>query len=232
MQTQDFVVYRTLNGITIEIDDDCTNRDEYMTRHAQISFILAKIYSYLPENLTGSEPINRQIARGIGINALGEHEEAKNILEDALSRVTTLKKVKSKLAYTEGALSLVVLIALVNISFYILNCSDTLQLFAHIVFCGSLGGILSIMIGYNDLNIDMDADNKTNQFIGISRIFIASIASLFAYFAIKSGVAFSFLENTESNNGIYLVAMISGFVEMFIPNMMNNIIAKNEQKES
>jgi hypothetical protein len=46
---------------------------------------------------------------------------------------------------------------------------------------------------------------------------------MFVYFAIKSNVVFSFVNAQKDNNGLFMFAMIAGFVEMLVPNIMNNL---------
>ena len=64
----------------------------------------------------------------------------------------------------------------------------------------------------------------------LSRILIAITASLFSYFAIKSEIAFGFVSKIQENYGIYLIAMVAGFAEMLVPNIMNNLAKDTPQQ--
>jgi len=103
--------------------------------------------------------------------------------------------------------------------------------YSKIAFCGALGGILSIALGFPKLEIDIDANYTTNCLIGSSRIVISIAAAFFSYFAIKSGIAFSFLTNNGQEAGLYVAAMISGFSEMLIPNIMTNLSSHAEKEK-
>lgn len=76
-KSRDYVVYRTDTAIRIDFDNESENLENFRKYHGRISVELARIYSWLPEKLTWSEPINRQIARSIAENAMGNTDEAK-----------------------------------------------------------------------------------------------------------------------------------------------------------
>ncbi|WP_305373125.1 hypothetical protein [Photobacterium leiognathi] len=219
-----FIVYRTDSSIRLELNDDMDIK-EYTDNHLRIGVDLARIYSLLPEKLSWSEPINKQIARAISTNVMGNFEDAQKMLHHAEERIIKLKTIQGRIQYTLSALSMVLCIFLL---IYILPVEA--RLLAEVMLCGALGGLLSITVGYNSLEIDIDANRLTNSLIGSSRIIIAIIASLFSYFAIQTGIAFSFVKTLDTNHGIFLFAMISGFAEMLVPNMMNNLAKENTGK--
>ena len=156
-------------------------------------------------------------------NVAGNYEDAKKMLAHAEERITKLKTIKGRLHYTISALALVVTL------FIISKCMSANEsaIFSQVMLCGALGGLLSIAVGFSKLNIDIDANWITNSLIGASRILIAITASLFSYFAIKSDIAFSFVSHVEKDYGIFMIAMVAGFVEMLVPNIMNNLAKEN-----
>ncbi|GAB0150169.1 hypothetical protein McPS_29090 [Marichromatium sp. PS1] len=220
----DFVVYRTDSAIRIDIDDDSEKVEEIKSNHVKIGVDLARIYSWLPESLSWSESINKQIARAIVSNILGSFDEAREMLKHAEDRIIKLKTIQGRLQYTLSAFSIVLVIFLISI----LYPFGESAIFSQVMLCGALGGVLSIAVGLSKLNIDIDANWQMNSLIGGSRILIAVTASLFSYFAIKSNIAFSFVNEIESNYGIFMVAMVAGFAEMLIPNIMNNLAKEND----
>lgn len=222
-KAEGFVIYRTDSAIRLDMDDDHPEMKTYMENHLKIGIDLARIYSWLPENLSWAEPINKQIARAMTTNVVGNYSDAKSMLDHAEERIIKLKTIQGRIQYTLSAFLVVFIISLLTL---ILSYCSSVFL-SKVMLCGAIGGVLSIAVGYNSLTIDIDANWKTNSLIGGSRIVIAVIASLFSYFAIQSGVAFSFIRDSESNNGIFLVAMIAGFAEMLVPNMMNNLASEN-----
>lgn len=224
----DYVIYRTDTSIRIDMDDDSPKMQEYAANHYKIGIDLARIYSWLPEKLSWSEPINKQIARAMATNVAGNYDDAKAMLAHAEERIIKLKIIQGRIQYTLSAFLIVLTMSFVAM----ITSSCGASLLPKIMLCGALGGVLSIAVGYNSLTIDIDANWKTNSLIGGSRIVIAIIASLFSYFAIQSGIAFSFIQESQSNYGAYLIAMIAGFAEMLVPNMMNNLASENATTES
>jgi len=222
-KSPDYVIYRTDTAIRIDINDDSEKVPEFSSNHYKIGIDLARIYSWLPENLSWSEPINKQIARAMTTNIGGNYDDAKAMLTHAEERIIKLKTIQGRIQYTLSAFLLVAIAFVASL----LTKSEEADLLANIILCGSLGGVLSIAVGYNKLAVDIDADWTTNSLIGGSRIVIAIAAALFSYFAIQSDIAFSFVKVSQSNYGYFLVAMVAGFAEMLVPNMMNNLANKN-----
>lgn len=229
----EYVVYRTDSAIRIDIDDDCGSIKDYLANHHRIGIDLARIYSWLPQDLSWSEAVNKQIARAIATNVAGNFADAKEMLRHAEERIINLKTIQGRLQYTLSAFAIVVPVFL--ISLFLSGYKSSI--YSNVILCGALGGVLSVAVGFRNLEIDIDSNWQTNSLIGGSRILIAITASLFSYFAIKSEIAFSFVENTKEiaelpteNYGIYLIAMVAGFAEMLVPNIMNNLAKENTQE--
>lgn len=214
------VVYRTDRAIRVDIDDEHSDMGFIAKMHYGLSVDLARIYSLLPENLSRSESINRLVARAITANTSGNSGPAKEILAQAEERLIKLKTIQGRLEYTISALLVVSLVFVVSV-FYGLESAPIL---VNIALLGSLGGVLSIALGFSSLEIDLDASRMVNCLIGASRILIAIVASVFSYFAIKADLAFSFVEKAPDNVGFYMMAMVAGFAEMLIPNVMSNLM--------
>lgn len=214
-----YVIYRTANTIRIDMDDDHPLLNFYEENHYKIGIQLAKIYSLLPENLSSSESINRLVGRAMALNVAGHCDSAMEVLRHAESRLVKLKTVRGRLQYTVSAFCL----ALLLFCALFLRSWGESEIFLQVMLCGALGGVLSIAVGYGSLKIDVDAGWHTNCTIGVSRIIIAVIASLFVYFAIKTNLIFSFVNERPDHYGIFTFAMVAGFAEMLVPNIMNNL---------
>lgn len=221
------VVYRTDRAIRIDIDDEHKDAKAIGQRHYELSVNLARIYSWLPENLSESESINRLVARAITANAAGFPEDAKKILDQAEDRLVKLKTIQGRLQYTLSALTLVFFVFLISLC----NGLSSAPILFNIILLGSLGGVLSIALGFSSLEIDLDASKMVNCLIGCSRILIAIAASVFSYFAIRADVAFSFVSQAPDNSGFYMIAMVAGFAEMLVPNIMSNLVKEGGEKQ-
>lgn len=230
-KSPEYVVYRTKNAIRIDFDDDCMLLKEYSINHHKLGVQLARIYSWLPESLSWSEPINRQIARAIVVNIMGREDDAGKMLDHAEERIKKLKNIQGKLEYTLSSFA-VVGIMLVLLLAFTSTCLNDYFIYIAVAFCGALGGVLSVATGYASLEIDIDATTKTNCLIGASRILIAMAAGLFMYFAISSEVVLAFLGKMSSHEGIFLASMIAGFSERLVPSIMSNMSEKAEAEQS
>lgn len=233
-KNKEYATYRTKSAIRLEIDDDLKEREAYERKHFEISFELARIYSWLPNNLRWSEPINRQVARSIITNIRGDKDLAKSMLDHAEDRIKRLRIINGRLLYAISSLS--VASALVGIlmlySFFMPNKElfKDYENLLRVATCGALGGALSVSLGFAKFDIDIDASWITNILIGASRIFIAITAAIFAYFAVESGLLLTALRSENTPYGVYVIAMIAGFSEMFVPNLMANLVTQDSNK--
>lgn len=237
-----YIIYRTDNTIRLDMDDDHKDIAVYAKNHYKLGIQLAKIYALLPEHLSSTESINRLVARAITTNVAGNFEDAQIILSQAELKLIKLNIIQGRLQYTLGAFILALIIFAISLlpsiatfipKSYQVTFHEEFQLFSNIMLLGALGGILSIAISYRSLNIDIYADNNTNRLVGLSRIAIAVIASIFIYFSIKSKLIFAFLNEQPEPYGLYTFAMVAGFIEMLVPSLMNNLAkdAKVSQEE-
>lgn len=227
----EYVVYRTRNAIRIDFDDNLPSLKNYSDNHHKLGVQLARIYSWLPESLSWSEPINRQIARAIVVNIMGKEDDAKQMLDHAEIRIKKLKEIQGKLEYTLSSFA-VVAVMLILLIILPLVCEGAYFIYLAVAFCGALGGALSVATGYGSLEIDIDATTATNCLIGASRIVIAMSAAIFMYFAITSEVLLAFLGKIDSNVGIFLASIMAGFSERMVPNILSNMAENAESKKS
>ncbi len=226
----DFVVYRTAKSVRIDFDDDRQNAEALISLHGKISVDLAKVYSLLPDRITKIEAINRLIARALSANAGGDESDAKDMLSHAQERIAKLRTISGRLQYTLSSFAMALLAFFGMLIPNMFGLAGDYAVYGSVAFCGALGGTISVSLGFSKLEVDVDADIFTNCLIGGSRIVISIAAAIFSYFALKSGVAFSFLADGDKPLGIYVVAMIAGFSEMLIPNIMTNLSIQSEIK--
>lgn len=164
------------------------------------------------------------------MNIMGEEDDAKQMLGHAEIRIKKLKEIQGKLQYTLSSSA----VAAVMIILLIISqsaCKGGYVIYISIAFCGALGGVLSVAIGYGSLDIDIDAKTATNCLIGASRIVIAMSAAVFMYFAITSEVLLAFLGKLDSNVGIYLASIIAGFSERMVPNILSKMAESAESEQ-
>ena len=92
------------------------------------------------------------------------------------------------------------------------------MIYPDVLSCGAIGGFLSVAIGIWSLRIDLDANSWLNALAGASRIVIAALAAVVAYFAVESNIVLG--ELAKQPYGVYMAAVIAGFSETFIPSLL------------
>jgi hypothetical protein len=209
------VIYRTKNAIRMYVVDGTKNEEMIKENHLKINKQLADIYSILPEKLDKTESINRLIARAINTNMWGNIDDAKDILSEAKIRLTSLKILKGRLTYTVSSFFVVILFLILSIFF--------VNPLIKISLCGAIGAAMSVATGFASIEVDLDASQLINSLIGCSRIFLGIAAAIFLYFAVKSDIVFSFIAKCPDQSGFYMIAMVSGFIEKLVPNIMANL---------
>lgn len=91
-----------------------------------------------------------------------------------------------------------------------------------IVF-GSIGGMLSVITQNNKLNIDYKIDKNLLGFESVKLILISIITSIIGCVAIKSKFILGNLQGYNSEYFIFLMYIVCGYSQTFIPNLLKNI---------
>ena len=93
---------------------------------------------------------------------------------------------------------------------------------------GSIGGILSVIIQNNKFNIDYKVDKKVLKFEAFKLVLLSNIMSLIGNLAIESQFIFSNFYQNQSFK--YLVYILCGYSQTFIPNILKNFELKSESE--
>lgn len=239
MRTNEYVIYRTDTDIVhVYIADEHLPQNEriHYKNLMNIAIEIGRVNSLQSGRLTRMYSINKAIARALAKCLEGEIESAKEALSDVEGRLIRLRLLEGRLQYQLSSaiivaflLCSVVLIIFVS-NYDILSGISSYLIYLKVALFGSLGGFLSVSLGINKVDIDLDADWRTNILAGSSRILIALVASLFVYFGIKANLVFGIFNDDPSNFGLYIAAMISGFSETFVPNIITKISKEETDK--
>ena len=231
----EYVVYRTNQGIKVYIYDELLPDEERVLwkNFVKISNQLGRIYALQPEELSSVESINKTIARAITQSIEGHLADAVELLNNAESRLIRLRCLKGRLEYLISAgitvFTFIIMLSIIQFLSRYISIPDELIMILKVTTCGALGGFLSVSINVWKLNIDLDANRILNAASGSSRIVIASVAAVFAFFAVKSELILGTLSKTIY--GIYIASMVAGFSEKFIPNIIRSISKDEREKE-
>ncbi len=230
---KEWVVYRTINNLVrIETADDHLKPEERLHLHNlnETAVETARIHALRPDSLRHSNiSILGQIARGQIQCLQGNFDQAKEMLADAESRLRRLRTIEGRFQYhIAGSIVVLLFVASLLLPFFFPDLRLTIH---KILVCGSIGGLLSMSIGIGKLEIDPYADWRINALAGVSRIVIAVLASTFIYFAMQAGLIFSSFSES-SPYAIYALAIVAGFSETFVPNIIRNVETSSDKESN
>lgn len=98
----------------------------------------------------------------------------------------------------------------------------------NILIYGSIGGILSVIIQNNKFSIDYKVDKKLLKFEAFKLVLLSNIMSLIGNLAIESQFIFPNFYQSESFK--YLVYILCGYSQTFIPNILKNFESKSAEE--
>lgn len=122
---------------------------------------------------------------------------------------------------TAQFISLIILLVLIHYNFYKeVSC---------IMLFGNIGGALSTIFYNNKLEIDYYVEDKLLYFEAFKLIILPNILALIGFLAIKSGFILGEKFNNPNNQYFsFLVYIVCGYSQTFIPNMLNNFKVNNK----
>ena len=176
------------------------------------------------------------VAHGIS----GEIDKSKESLDNIQTRINNEYKeeFESKIIYFSISLFSTIILIILSILNYTNVLFDKssfpiLNELIYIITFGSLGGIVSISIKLKDIEMEKDISKWYFAFYGIERIFIAMVGSIFIYFAIKSNLLFGVLNTVDNPIYSYItIAILAGFSETLVPDMLKRIETNLSQNDS
>lgn len=156
----------------------------------------------------------------------GNPEAGVKLLEKVRDTIINQYKVRSRLTYLLGSLSIVILNLIITVlinSIWETSIIEQWLLIWNIITFGSLGGFLSISFTFKKLQIDFEENLYIPILAGISRIFIAMISSIIVYSVIKADLLLGFVNESNNIYIFYAFGALSGFSESFVPNILKKI---------
>lgn len=166
-----------------------------------------------------------RIADSIKDCLIGKFQNSNNKLKSILSSILYQKTIAYRIQYLMGTISTSLLIVLIILVFRQFNIFSSFEL--NIVMFGLAGGIFSVAFNLSNIKIDILSNNKFLHYIsGSSRSIIAGLSSIIMYVLIKADIMLGIIEDS-SNYVFYTFAIISGFAENYVPNIL---IRKTEEK--
>jgi hypothetical protein len=226
-QKKNYIVYRVegqpefikfQNNESIET----TNEQLLKFRNKKVKLDLLK------RKVSPSADYNSIIANSFALCLEGEKQGVEN-MDEVISDLEKefRNQVHGRIVYL--SIPFIVSLSLLGFSFYLKNYPPTIfssyLLYVNCLFFGSLGTALSLMLAVQNTKLDISLGKMNIIFLSLSRLFIGAVSSVIIVIFIKSNVLFGFfnLEDRSSNYYYYILAVMAGFFERFIPDTFSNI---------
>ena len=102
--------------------------------------------------------------------------------------------------------------------------------FYHPIIFGSIGGIVSVIIQNNKLNIDYQVDKKLLKFEAFKLVLLSITMAIIGSIAIRSKFILGNIQGKDGEYFMFLIYVLCGYSQTFIPNILKNLEARNEKK--
>lgn len=209
-----------LQRVRIEIEQD---EDDKQIVSALVRMVME--IDNLPMELEDRKKYKRDIAN---IYQIGLNEGEKNAKEYANNLKEIIEKNliihRKKDLYGPTILGFCIII----VSFSIVDLLYPAYTLKSPLIYGSLGGILSVIVQNNKVDIDYKVDKSLLKFEAIKLVILSNVMAIIGGLAIESKVIFS---NLSANDAfIKLAYVLCGYSQTYIPNLLKNFEIKSKDK--
>lgn len=228
----EFIIYSInetglIKDISIGIDTLVEENDIPIKNFNSIKKEFDKLKSV--SHMVSDSSVTARVAHALSVGILGETEKSEELLVQIHADILKeyQEKVYGKISYIFGSyvVAFVLIgIILLNIQFSFLEESSPWYEALLVSTFATLGGIISISINTNSLNVDKGLGKKMYFFYGVERNFYSIIGGIFVYILIKSNLLFGFINSQENHIYALLVfGFLAGFSESLIPNALKTL---------
>jgi len=218
----DYIIYKAKGDYKI-IDYADETSLIYEKNLNKLAFLRAKLDACL-SNKSAYKRFRNQIAIFYKQCLLGNEDVANKLYDKIINDANLFKYYTARLIYM---FSCVIALAILLSSCYFLRHNSYINfspLFLKVMIFGGLGGFISVAISIKKIDLDVDFFNWSQLVYGILRIIIAIICAIILYILIKSGFLLKEFQNQKYV--FFLFAIVAGFSETFVPNILKKVESK------
>ena len=218
--SKDYIIYRRKGDkcITYYYDD---NIPDFKANLTKMGHLITKVKACIGYENKDKRYL-RMVAWFYKQCLLGNTEIANKICNKILSISCSFRKNTARLYYLVSCLAVVALLLIFSFVQDVYIQSNYLEPYLKLMFYGSLGGFVSVSMSIKKLDLDIDYFSWSHTVYGVFRIIISMASAIISYLLIKSGLILSNLE-TGNIYIYYLFAVVAGFSESFIPNLLKKM---------
>ncbi len=171
----------------------------------------------------------------------GHEEQAFKALDDLERQIRNYLETSGRTHYLVTSTILLVLTGMVWVVSLSLSSFSDLQFFQagqsfenyqiqiKMVLLGGLGGWLSLLQGYRSLDTQGEDSFVVNFALASARILTAMICGLVSYWMIEADLFLGIIQKSPA--GYNVIAVLAGFSERMVPNLLNRLGQKVEGSE-
>ena len=214
------------NDIDWQIDGEDLSND--IARLRQVALSKLDIAHALPvDNLTENEVFTykKLLGSGYKLALTNNFEHVENAISEAKHYRDDRNKERSRWLLLTAATVYLVVIALMYLLFtHCMNEHPHFELFTGIVM-GAVGSYVSIWSRYGKMDMTGLGTKWLHYLEAMARMVIGAIFAFVILCALKSGLVFTELNNSDHILCLYIVlGFIAGFSEKFVPSIMESFI--------
>ncbi len=240
-----YVIYKTENGsLIIGINpNDIEEYREYESKCEKNIILLEPELSLIRARLPviKLDLIYKVVSKSIDICLqYGEEKEksklALNVLSEAKTLIEYYTQIFGKIQYLSGG-AIILILSLLLFIWTKNNSLTELEIFSEVILYGAIGSYLSVGINSKKLFFEPGSPFNTNLLAGSLRIIIGVLSGVVILITIESKILFGLLSSLNESNDldihiwfVRLLAVISGFSETFVPDIIERVTNK-EKKE-
>lgn len=199
-----------------------TDNPELRKRCSEISPLVSVITGYL-STIRDKQKYADQIGLAYSEAIEGNIESAKKICNDSIENIELLKSNIGRFYYLLSCLTVVIIALLLS---YLLKkykfIPEIIPQF-YIMTYASIGGFLAVAKDIKKIHVSASDFGWFQIFYGATRILISMFSGLIIYVLIKSELIFPDLNKQENIFVICILAVVAGFSETFLPNLLKKI---------
>lgn len=205
------IYYDTDYKVRVKTKSSCTQNI------IKVQDMVAQINN-LPMSKKMRQNYGREIAKIYQLAYTSNIDEAEKFYSKLLSIIENNLIIYKKIEFIIPSLILTLVCILITNKLLHLNL-----LYQDAFIYGPLGGILSVIIDQNSLNIDYKVERYILWIESVKRIVISIIVSIIGIISIKSKFIFSNINFNENIYMEYLVLILCGYSQTFIPNLLDKL---------